>query len=246
MTKLGYGISVFFPAYNEEENIGDLVLTAYRYLRRRFEDFEILVISEGSTDRTKEIVLSLSRSIPSLRLLYQPRSFGYAGALRTGFRNARKELVFYTDGDNQFDINELDKLIPLIETHGVVTGYKIKRHDPPVRRWASWLYNLAMRLFFGLRLRDINCAFKLYRREVIEKIDFIPSLTQGVINAEIYVNALANGYKIAEVGVNHYPRVKGVSGAELGRTLGFVKPKIIWLFLKDTLSLWTKIHLRKN
>lgn len=246
MTKLGYSISVFFPAYNEEENIGDLVLAAHRYLTRRFEDFEILVVSEGSTDKTKEIVLNLSQSMPNLKLLHKPQNFGYAGALRTGFRNARKELVFYTDGDNQFDIKELDRLIPLIETHGVVTGYKIKRHDPPMRCWASWLYNLAMRLLFGLRVRDVNCAFKLYRREVVERVDFIPTVTQGVINAEIYASALSNGYKIAEVGVNHYPRVKGVSGAGLGKTIGLVKPKIIRLFLKDTLSLWKKIHLGKD
>lgn len=241
-------ISVFLPAYNEEDSIGGFVLEVNSYLKDRFRDFEILVISEGSTDRTKGIVMDLELKIPRLRLLAKNKNSGYAGALRTGFKNSTKELIFYTDGDHQYDIQELDKLMPLIDRYDIVTGYKIKRNDPLMRSWMSWLYNITMKLLFNLKVKDVNCAFKLYRRQVIDKVDFLPDLTQGVINAEVYIAALNNGYTIGEVGVNHYPRTKG-QGAEIGRRgkiIAIVRPKIVKSFIKDTISLWRKFHETKN
>lgn len=238
-------ISVFFPAYNEEENIRNVVLEANEYLKPRFSDYEILVVSCASTDRTNEITLELAKSIPQLRLIAKDVNTGYAGVLRTGFLNATKELIFYTDGDHQFDIKELDTLLPLLSDYDVVTGYKIKRNDPVMRLWVSVLYNAIMRFLFHLKVRDINCAFKLYKREVIDKVNFLPDLTQGVINTEIYVSAIKNGYKIGEVPVHHYARVGGKATAEIwprGRFFAFVKPVIIWRFLKDTFKLWRKIH----
>ena len=245
MSKSKSSISVFFPAYNEAGSIGDLIAETYRYLDQRFDDFEILVVSEGSTDNTNEIVKLLEKHIPRLRLVSRPENFGYAGALRTGFKNSTKELIFYTDGDGQFDIRELDKLLSLLEENDIVTGYKIKRHDPLMRIWTSWLYNKTMRLLFGLKLKDINCAFKLYRRQVIDSVDFLTDLVHGVINAEIYLSALKKGYSIGEVGVHHYPRLKGDSGAEFGRhgkVVAWIKPKVVWGFLIDTLRLWKKFH----
>ena len=246
------GISVFFPAYNEGENIRDLVLETNDYLKSRFSDYEILVVSCASTDRTNEITLDLAKNIPQLRLVTKDINTGYASSLRAGFENATKELIFYTDGDHQFDIKELDKLLPLIEKYGIVTGYKIKRNDPLMRLWMSWLYNVVMRTLFGIiKVKDINCAFKLYKREVIEKINFLPNITQGVINSEIYISALKNGYKIIEVPVSHYARIKGTGGdAQIGsrdgKVFAFVKPIIIWRFLKDAINLWRKVHGRKK
>lgn len=241
-------ISVFFPAYNEEENISEIIINADNYLKDRFSDYEILVISEGSKDHTNEVVLNLQKSIKNLKLFTKDKSFGYAGALRTGFKNSSKELIFYTDGDGQLDIKELDKFLPYIEKYNIVTGYFLKRNDPLMRLWMSWLYNVTLRLLFGLKLKDINCAFKLYKRSVIEKVDFIPSITEGVINAEIYLSALKNGFSIFEVGVNHYPRTKG-QGAEIGRRgkiIAFVKPRIIKNFIRDTISLWIKKYQEKK
>lgn len=239
-------ISVFFPAYNEEENIGDMILGADDYLKTRFSDYEILVISCASIDRTNEITLDLAKKIPQLRLVKKDTNTGYAGAVRTGFLSATKELIFYTDGDHQFDVKEMDKLLPLLSDYDVVTGYKIKRNDPLMRLWMSWLYNITMRLLFGLKVVDVNCAFKLYKREVIDKVDFLPDITQGVINAEVYLSALKNGYRIGEVPVSHYARAKGNGGeAQIGprgKIFAFVRPVIIWRFLKDTFSLWRKIH----
>ncbi len=238
-------ISVFVPAYNEEENIRDVVLEINGYLKSRFKDFEILVISEGSKDRTNDIVRELQSIIPQLRLLAKSENSGYAGALRTGFKNSTKELIFYTDGDRQFNIAEMDRLLPLIDKYDIVTGYKIKRHDPLMRIWMSKIYNWTMRLLFGLKVRDVNCAFKLYRREVIDKVDFLPGLTQGVINAEVYLTALKNGFTIGEAPVHHFDREKGKTDAEIGKRgkiIAFVRPRIILGFIKDTTQVWKKFH----
>ena len=238
-------IAVFLPAYNEEENIGQMVLEINDFLKPRFSDYEILVISEGSTDKTNSIVRGLQERIKNLKLLTKNESFGYAGALRSGFRNSTKKLIFYTDGDGQFDIKELDKLLPLIDKYDVVTGYKIKRSDPLMRVWMSWLYNFTMRILFGLKVKDVNCAFKLFKREVVDKVNFLPNLTQGVINAEVYLSALENGYTIGEVGVNHLPRKGGKTSAEFGirgKIIAMVRPRVVKGFILDTINLWRKTH----
>ena len=242
-------ISVFLPAYNEEENIRDIILEANEYLKPRFHDYEILVVSCASTDRTNQITLELTKGIPQLRLIAKDTNTGYAGTLRTGFLSATKELIFYTDGDRQYNIRELDKLLPLLVDYDIVTGYKIKRSDPVMRLWMSKLYNIVMRLLFvpSLKVGDVNCAFKLYKREVIDRVIFLPNITQGVINTEIYVSAIKNGYKIGEVSVSHYARTKGNAEAEMGprgKFFAFVRPIIIWRFLKDTFYLWRKVHAR--
>lgn len=237
-------ISVFFPAYNEEGNIKEIVESSFNYLKSRFQDFEILVVSEGSTDKTNEIVKDLAKNILNLKLLSKPVSYRYAGALRTGFTNSTKDLIFYMDGDGQFDIREMDKLLPLIDKYDIVTGYKIERNDPLMRSWMSWLYNTTIKILFNLKVKDVNCAFKLYRREVIDRVDFLPNLTEGVINVEVYVTALKNGYTIGEVPINHFARTKG-QGAEIGRRgkiIAFVKPRIIKGFIKNTISVWKKFH----
>jgi len=236
-------ISVFLPAYNEEKSIRKGILEISSYLKSRFKDYEILIISEGSIDKTNEIVRDLQKEIGNLKLFAKDKSYGYAGALRTGFKNSTKKLIFYTDGDRQFDIKEMDKLLALIDRYDIVTGYKIKRNDPLMRIWMSDLYNLTMRLVFGLKLKDVNCAFKLYHKHVIENINFLPDLTQGVINAEIYLTAYKKGYTIGEVGVHHFHRTEGFASSEFGKRgkiIAFVRPKTIIGFLMDTFKLWKK------
>ena len=175
--------------------------------------------------------------------------WSYAGALRTGFKNAKKELIFFTDGDRQFDIRELDLLMDALERYDVVTGYKLKRSDPWMRIWMSWLYNVTMRTVFRLSIRDINGAFKLYRRKVVDAVEFLPDLTQGVVNVEMYLTALQNGYTIGEVGVHHFHRTTGSPDSEIGRRgriIAFVRPRIILESLKDTYKLWKKVHGRAS
>ncbi len=242
---MNQSISVFIPCYNEEENVREAVMKINNYLKPRFQNYEILVVSEGSIDRTNEITTELQKDIPQLRLIAKPKNFGYAQVLRDGFKNSRKELIFYTDGDMQFDINELDLLLPLISKYDIVTGYKLKRFDPLMRAWTSKIYNWTMRLLFGLKVKDINCAFKLYRRKVIDVVNFLPDLTQGVVNVEIYLTALRNGFTIGEIGVHHYPRTRGVAEAQIwagGKIFAFIRPAIIFGFLKDTIKVWKKFH----
>ena len=242
-------ISVFVPVYNERDSVRAIAEEISRYLVTRFLDYEILLItSEASTDGTNTIAKELELEIPKLRVISRGSDVSYAGALRTGFKNAHKELIFFTDGDRQFDIRERDLLLEEIGHFDIVTGYKLKRNDPWMRIWMSALYNLTMRLLFGLELRDINCAFKLYRRRVIDAVDFLPTLTQGVINVEVYLTALAKGFTIGEVGVHHFHRQSGFADSEVGRRgkiIAFVRPRIIIGFLKDTYALWKKIHARK-
>ncbi len=235
--------------YNERDSVRAVAEEVSHYLKHRFSDYEILLItSDASTDGTNDIAAELEREIPCLCVVSRGNDVSYAGALRTGFKNAKKKLIFFTDGDRQFDINELDFLLPLIGRYDAVTGYKIKRNDPLMRIWMSWLYNITMRGLFGLMLKDINCAFKLYRREVIDAVDFLPDLTQGVINVEVYLTALKKGFTIGEVGVHHFHRLAGFADSEIGRRgkiIAFVRPRIIWGFLKDTYTLWKKIHAGK-
>lgn len=242
-------ISVFVPVYNERESVRAIAEEISEYLKERFSDYEILLItSEASTDGTNEIARGLEQEIPRLKVISRGNDVSYAGALRTGFKNAKKELIFFTDGDRQFDIQELDLLLREIDRYDVVTGYKLKRNDPWMRIWMSWLYNVTMRFLFGLTLRDINCAFKLYHRRVIDAVDFLPELTQGVINVEVYLSARANGYTIGEIGVHHFHRVNGFADSEVGRRgkiIAFVRPRIVVGFLKDTYALWKKVHSAK-
>jgi len=241
-------ISVFVPVYNECDSIHPIAEEISAYLARRFRDYEIVLItSEASTDGTNYIARQLEQEIPKLRVVSRGNDFSYAGALRTGFKNAKKELIFFTDGDRQFDINELDLLLKHIGMFDIVTGYKLKRNDPLMRIWMSWLYNLAMRSLFKVKLKDINCAFKLYRREVIDAVEFLPELTQGVINVEVYLTALKHGFTIGEVGVHHFHRQSGFADSEIGRRgkiIAFVRPRVIWGFLKDTCTLWKKMYVR--
>ncbi|MBI5045440.1 MAG: glycosyltransferase family 2 protein [Candidatus Niyogibacteria bacterium] len=245
---MGKSISVFLPAFNEEGCIRDIVLEADQYLKSRFKDYEILVMSHGSTDSTDPIVRELATTTPNLKLVAREKNFGYANVLRDGFRSSTKDLIFYTDGDRQFDIKEMDLLLPLLDKYDIVTGYKLKRNDPLMRIWMSWFYNLTLRWLFGLKLKDINCAFKLYKRKIIDGVDFLPDLTQGVINAEIYLSALQNGYTIGEVGVHHYYRLTGFADSEVGKRgkiIALVKLSVITGFLRDTYKLWQKTHYKK-
>lgn len=238
-------LSVFLPAYNEEGCIKEVVLEVDGYLKGRFRDYEILVMSHGSIDHTNSIVRALMEQVPNLKLVAREKNFGYANVLKDGFQSSTKELIFYTDGDRQFDIKELDLLMPLIDRYDIVTGYKLKRNDPLMRIWMSVFYNLTMRLVFDLNLKDVNCAFKLYNRRVIDAVDFLPDLTQGVVNAEIYLSALKNGYTIGEVGVHHYHRLTGFADSEVGKRgkiIALVKFSVIRGFLQDTYKLWKKVH----
>ena len=204
-------ISVFFPAYNDEHTIGGLVRSVFAILPECADDYEVIVVNDGSHDGTGSVLEGLRNEFPErLHVITHERNRGYGGALQTGFANARKDLVFYTDGDGQYDPAELCALLkrmrPVI---GFVNGYKLDRSDPWHRIAIGWTYNRFARFVFGIRLRDIDCDFRLIRRSLLEEISL--HCTSGTICVELVKKLELCPYLVEEVGVHHYPRRHGRS-----------------------------------
>jgi glycosyltransferase involved in cell wall biosynthesis len=208
-------ISVVLPAYNEEANIDRVVRYVVDYLDPTGIDYEILPVNDGSRDRTGEILDELQRQMPRVRAQHHPQNRGYGAALRTGFDAARKRYVFYMDGDGQFDIKDLNHLLPLANEDVIVTGFRIERRDPLVRRLNAKLFGgWLVRIMLGVYVKDLNCAFKLIPKRVFETVKL--ESTGALINAELYGRAIRAGFGIREVGVHHYAREAGVqTGAHL-------------------------------
>ena len=209
-------ISIVLPAFNEEANIEAVVRNCVAYIEQRIPDYELLVVNDGSHDRTGEILDRLTGEFPRLRPLHHPQNRGYGAALRTGFGAASKRFIFYMDGDGQFDIRDLEHLLPLAtDDDHIVTGFRIERRDPLMRRLNAKLFgNFLVRVMLGVRVRDLNCAFKLIPKKVFDRITL--ESTGALVNAELYGRAVRRGFGIKEVGVHHYPRTAGVqTGAHL-------------------------------
>lgn len=208
-------ISIVLPAYNEEANIEGVVRGVVEYVSGLGIDYEVVVVNDGSHDRTGEILDNLKRELPQLRPQHHPQNRGYGAALRTGFDASVKRYVFYMDGDGQFDIRELEQLLPLASEDCIVTGYRIERRDPFVRRLNAKLFGgFLVRILLNVHVRDLNCAFKLIPKKVLNAITL--ESTGAMINAELYGRAVNKGFGIREVGVHHYPRTAGVqTGAHL-------------------------------
>lgn len=207
-------ISVFFPCYNERENLEPLVQQALEVLSKTGLDYEIIIIDDGSTDGTGALADALAAANPRIRVIHHPVNKGYGAALQSGFRAASKELVFYTDGDRQFDLKELPPLLPLIEQYDIVSCYRINRQDGWIRRFNGFAWTRLVCLLFHLKLKDIDCSFKLYKRKIFDGMPLVS--TGALIDTEVLARAVRKGYTITQVGVRHYPRRAGkATGAEL-------------------------------
>ncbi|MGA2093709.1 MAG: glycosyltransferase family 2 protein [Sedimentisphaerales bacterium] len=225
-------ISVFFPCYNEQDNVKRVVEKAVEALVGMGADFEVIVVNDGSADETGKAADALAAADKRVRVVHHPHNIGYGAAVQSGIRNAKKELVFFTDGDGQFDISEIKLLLPLIEQNDVVCGYRLDRKDPFVRKLNGWLWTQLVCVLFGMRIRDIDCAFKLFRSEVFERMKL--SSAGALISAEILARATRCGYRIAEVGVHHYPRTAGKqTGAKL---------KVVLKAFKELFKLYNRIR----
>ena len=231
-------LTFFFPAFNEEENVAETVRRAIEEIGPLVAgSLEVLVVDDGSSDRTPVIADELAAADPRVRVHHQPNR-GYGGALRAGFARARGELIGFSDGDLQFDLREMDRLLARLDEPGrpvdVVIGYRIKRRDPPHRIFIAKTYNAIVSAGFGLRVRDIDCAMKLFRREVF---DGLPLGTDSpFLSAELLIKLRARGERIAQVGVNHYPRAAGTNtGASFRKILRTFRDlaKLRW-------ALWTR------
>lgn len=203
-------ISVFFPAYNDEHSIGRLVEEALEVLAGLTDVYEVIVVNDGSADRTGEALAALAARHPAVRVVEHETNRGYGAALRSGFQAARHELVFYTDGDGQYDVRELLKLVPLLgEDVDVVNGYKLGRTDNLNRKVIGGFYNQLAHLLFSLPVRDVDCDFRLIRKSVLCKISLHSN--SGSICVELIYKLRKAGARFEEVGVSHYARKFGKS-----------------------------------
>ncbi len=203
-------LSVFFPAYYDELNIPKVVEGALGVIRELgIEDFEIIIVEDGSPDRTGEVADELAARHPGVRVVHHPRNLGYGMALRTGFREASREYVFYTDGDNQFDLGELRKFAALVPYTDIVSGFRVDKRYSTYRKFTSFVYNLILRMLFGITDRDVDCAFKLYPTRLFREMEL--ESKDAFIDAEIAIKARLLGYTSTEVGVRHLPRMDGIS-----------------------------------
>jgi len=228
-------ISVFFPVYNDARSIGKLVTDAEGVLRRRFDDWEIVLVNDGSRDGSGGVVDALAASNPRIRAIHHGRNRGYGCVVRTGFAACTKDLIFYTDGDGQFDAKELDALLDHADGADVVNGFKIQRDDHVVRKIEGRLYHAVVRMFFGVNLKDVDCDFRLFRRHVVE--DITPLLCSGgVVGAEILAKVHERGYRVVQVPVHHYPRPYGRSQFFCFRHLGWAIVELFVMCFKRVAS----------
>ena len=200
-------ISAVLPAYNEEQVIAASVAAMVKTLEGLEADYEVIVVDDGSRDRTAEIVSGLRLENQRLRLVSHERNQGYGAAVWTGFTSAEKELVFLTDGDRQFDVDELGLLLPLLDGADLAIGYRRKRADPLIRLLNAWGWKMLVNGLFGYTARDIDCAFKLFRRRVLDRVDV--HSRGATFSAEFLIKARRFGYVIREQSVSHYPRPAG-------------------------------------
>ncbi len=202
-------ISIILPALNEEGNIEAAIQDIQLYFHSREEKYEIIVINDGSTDSTGEIAERLVKENGSVRVIHHSINKGYGSALKEGFENSKYKYVFFTDSDRQFDIKGLDILLPLIKTDAVeiIIGYRLKRKDPFLRRFLSWGYNSLVGYLFDLNVKDIDCAFKIFRKDIFSKIEI--ESKNFFVNTEVLAKAMYFGFNVLEVGVPHFPRTAG-------------------------------------
>jgi glycosyltransferase involved in cell wall biosynthesis len=227
-------ISAFFPCYNDAKTIGDLVVEAERQLRELTHDYEIIVVNDGSRDESAAVLSALSTQVEHLRVVTHPVNRGYGASLRSGFEHSTKELVFYTDGDGQYDVREIPLLLMLLtdDTH-LVNGMKMTRHDPPHRVFFGNLHRFATRWSFWLPINDVDCDFRLIRRSVLEKLRL--SSSSGSICVELVKQAQRAGAQFREVSVHHYARRSGVSE--------FFTPRRILHTYADLAVMWVELML---
>src|SRR5919202_4325833 len=227
-------ISTFFPAYNDAGTIASMVVVADRTLRALTDDYEIIVVNDGSPDHTGDILEDLAERYPRLRVVTHPKNRGYGGALRSGFAHASKDLVFYTDGDAQYDPRELVLLVRALTPEvDLVNGYKMERHDPLHRIVIGRVYHQLVRTLFRLRVRDVDCDFRLLRRRIFERGALYED--SGGVCVELMTKVNQAGCRIAEVPVHHYHRAYGTSQffnfprvARVGRDLLRLWWQLVW------------------
>ncbi|HEV3082819.1 MAG TPA: glycosyltransferase family 2 protein [Gemmataceae bacterium] len=221
----GYRLSLVLPAWNEGETIGQALREAEAALSSLADDYEIIIVDDGSSDGTAAIAAGVAADNPRIRLVKHEHNRGYGAALRSGFQAATLDLVAFTDADCQFDLSELRSMLPLTRQHDVICGYRLHRHEGVRRRFFSWGYNRLVKMLLGSPVRDIDCALKIFQRRQL--LALLPAYDNFFVNTEMIARARCHGLSLIEVGVHHRPRAAGhskVSLLDIPRTLRALLP----------------------
>jgi glycosyltransferase involved in cell wall biosynthesis len=225
-------LSLIFPAYNEQENIRETVEAARRALPALVHTWEIILVNDGSRDDTGRICDELAAQHPDVHVIHHPANQGYGAALKSGVVATKYDLIFFSDSDGQFDLGELVRLLEWVDRYDIVAGYRAERSDPFYRLVNAWGWKILVRLLLGLHIRDIDCAFKVFRREVFESIQI--RSVGAMVNTEILAQAMRLGMRIKEVKVSHFPRLYGrQTGAKL---------RVILKAFRELFRLWRKLR----
>lgn len=226
-------LSVFMPAFNEEANIVRTIDDAIKHVTEFTSDYEIIVVNDGSKDRTAEVVKAFAKNNPRVRLISHKTNKGYGAAVKTGLKSCTKDWIFFTDSDGQFKFDEMHKLVLNIEKADLIIGYRRKRMDPFHRIFvAQVLLKTWNRILFGLTVKDVDCAYKLFPRKVVESVNLI---TESAITVtEFIVKAQKAGYKVYQIPVRHYPRKHGT---QTGGNL-----KVIWKAARESFELFKQLR----
>ncbi len=236
MSECNYSISAFFPVYNDWGTIPSMALLVNSVLEKVAAEYEIILVDDGSNQITKQVLVELATKLKNLRIITHKKNKGYGGALKSGFYNAKYDLVFYTDGDAQYNPLELTLLLEKLDDDvDIVNGYKISRSDPVYRKILGKLYHHVTKMMFGFRIRDVDCDFRLIRRKVFDDLKL--EYNSGVICVEMIARMTRRGYRFIEVPVHHYYRVSGKSE--------FFNFKRLFRVIKNLIKLWYKIRIKK-
>lgn len=229
---LDHTLSLVLPAHNEAENIEAVVARASEVLPKVTRDHEIIVVNDGSHDATGEIVDRLVAADARVRVVHHEVNRGYGAALTSGFRAANGDSIMFMDADRQFDIADINALLPYVPYYDIVAGYRIQRRDPFYRRLYGKLFGFCVSLMFGIRMRDTDCAFKIYRADLLHEM---PLTSPGaLINTEMLARSKRRGATIVQVGVHHYPRAAGESSGG--------SPRVVIRALGETARLWLRLR----
>lgn len=227
-------LSVFFPVYNEAANIEATVMGALKVLPQVANEYEITIINDGSSDKTAQVVEKLTRRYKTVKLINHPVNRGYGAAIKTGLTTARWPWICYTDADGQFRFEEIGRFLPYVDDADVIVGFRRRRTDNPIRRFLAMLLRIWDTLLFGLNLKDVDCGFKLFKKQVVDAVG--PLVTESAITeTEFMARAKRSGFIIKEVGVTHHARPEGIqTGAKL---------KVILKAWAESFKLWWHLNV---
>jgi len=225
-------LTVFFPCYNEAQNVESMTQNVVDVLEGVGREYEVIIVNDGSADNTAEVVDRIAGEFQNVRVIHHEQNQGYGAALQSGFRGATKELVFYTDGDGQFDIKEMPALLPLINDCDIVSCYRRDRKDNAMRKLNAFCWTTLVNLLFRMRIKDIDCAFKLFKRKIFDDIEM--TSTGALIDTEILARSIKKGYTIIQKPVHHYPRT---AGEQTGANI-----KVILRAFKELFKLYGRIR----